>query len=151
MRRSCPPSSRCLPLTPVASRCTPWSPMVARGLTSFPCVFGLSAEVLLWASLLSFTNFNRGHPPASLFPKQSLLYGILAHLKVGERIVRIRRLRSGGNNDSRIRFIDMDVSYPLITAAGRSLDHARYSHSTFFEPDVYKRFAKLLFSHFLQQ
>ena len=37
---------------------------------------------------------------------------------------------------------------PLITAAGRSLDHARCSHSTFFEPDVYTTFAKLIFHMF---
>ena len=34
---------------------------------------------------------------------------------------------------------------PLITAAGRSLDHARCNHSTFFEPDVYKTLAKFNF------
>ena len=47
-----------------------------------------------------------------LFPKHSLLYGVLAHLKAGESNIRIRRLRSGGKNDSRRRFIDIDVFEP---------------------------------------
>ena len=34
-------------------------------------------------------------------PKHSLLCGVLAHLKASESNLRIRRLRSGGNNDSR--------------------------------------------------
>ena len=58
------------------------------------------------------------------------------------------RLGGGEQNHSRRRFIDIDALTPLITAAGRSLDHARCSHSTFFEPDVYKTHSKLIFQMF---
>ena len=54
-----------------------------------------------------------------LFPKQGLLYGVLAYLKVGERIVRIRLLRSGGSNDSRRRFIDIDAFYLPYYCSGK--------------------------------
>ena len=39
----------------------------------------------------------------------------------------------------------LTLSTPLKTAAGRSLEHARCSHSTFFKPDVYKSSAKFIF------
>ena len=47
----------------------------------------------------------------TLFPKQSLLYGVLAPLYAGESIIRIRRLRTGAPNDSRTHFVDIDVFY----------------------------------------
>ena len=48
-----------------------------------------------------------------------MLYGVLAHLMVGERIVRIRRLRSAGNNDSHKRFIDIDAFEPPYYCSGK--------------------------------
>ena len=42
-----------------------------------------------------------------------------------------------------MRIIDIDAFYLLKTAAGRSPDHARCSHSNIFQLDVYKTLAKI--------
>ena len=52
------------------------------------------------------------------------------------------------HNEFRIGTTDIDVFYFLKTIGGRSVGHARSSHSILFQPDDYKTCAKL--KYFLQ-
>ena len=80
-----------------------------------------------------------------IFPKQSLRYGVLVHLKAGERIIKIQRLRSGGHNDSRRRFINIDAFDPplLLQREGHSTTLAAATAS-FLSPMPTKRLRESL-------